>query len=411
MPVDDVWHVRRPQSGATKCREHNLYPSAKHGEGKRWAARYRDDAGVQRSPRFTREREARDFLTPIEADLARGVYVDPAAGKVKLSVYADDWQKAQTTDASTREAVELRIRLHIKPQLGTYELRRIKPSTVQSWVKGLSAKMADNTASVIFSTLSAILQAAVDDGLLGQNPCRAGSVRRPTPIREKIVPWSRAWVEGMRHALPSRYRLTVSVAEGLGMRQGEIFGFATEDIDHDAHMVRVRRQVKIVGGRLIFAPPKRKKERDVPLAGALSRRIDQHMADFPPEKITLPWRTVDGPLVTVELIFVTREHTAINRNYFNAKIWKPALRACSIPAVRKNGMHALRHFFASMLLHAGVSIREVAEWLGHNDPGFTLRTYTHLMPQGEDRMRRAVDQALKEVPADGPSDGSAPDVR
>jgi len=56
-------------------------------------------------------------------------------------------------------------------------------------------------------------------------------------------------------------------------------------------------------------------------------------------------------------------------------------------------MHALRHHYASVLLDGGVSIRAVSEYLGHHDPGFTLRTYAHLMPESEDRARDAIDAA------------------
>ncbi|GGS54496.1 hypothetical protein GCM10010238_49870 [Streptomyces griseoviridis] len=43
-------------------------------------------------------------------------------------------------------------------------------------------------------------------------------------------------------------------------------------------------------------------------------------------------------------------------------------------------MHALRHAYASVPLDAGESIKALSEYLGHSDPGFTLRTYTHLLP-------------------------------
>ena len=46
------------------------------------------------------------------------------------------------------------------------------------------------------------------------------------------------------------------------------------------------------------------------------------------------------------------EPKALNRNYFNAKIWKPALTTNAIPPTRDNGCHALRHFYASVLLDA-----------------------------------------------------------
>lgn len=57
-------------------------------------------------------------------------------------------------------------------------------------------------------------------------------------------------------------------------------------------------------------------------------------------------------------------------------------------------MHALRHFFASVLLDGGESIKAVSEYLGHADPGFTLRTYTHLMPSSDERTRSLVDAAM-----------------
>ncbi|GGZ01210.1 hypothetical protein GCM10010327_34780 [Streptomyces nitrosporeus] len=44
-------------------------------------------------------------------------------------------------------------------------------------------------------------------------------------------------------------------------------------------------------------------------------------------------------------------------------------------------MHALWHAYASVLLDAGESIKTLSEYLGHSDPGFTLRTYTHLLPK------------------------------
>ena len=33
----------------------------------------------------------------------------------------------------------------------------------------------------------------------------------------------------------------------------------------------------------------------------------------------------------------------------------------------------------------------MSEHLGHADPGFTLRVYTHLMPSSADRTRKAID--------------------
>jgi len=65
----------------------------------------------------------------------------------------------------------------------------------------------------------------------------------------------------------------------------------------------------------------------------------------------------------------------------------------------------LRHYFASVLLDAGESIRAVSDYLGHSDPGFTLRVYTHLMPSSEDHTRRAIDAAFSSSCVRSVSDG------
>lgn len=72
-----------------------------------------------------------------------------------------------------------------------------------------------------------------------------------------------------------------------------------------------------------------------------------------------------------------------------------------LQAAPEDGMHALRHAYASVLLDAGESIKALSEYLGHSDPGFTLRTYTHLLPSSETRTRKAIDDAFAEDPVDG----------
>lgn len=69
------------------------------------------------------------------------------------------------------------------------------------------------------------------------------------------------------------------------------------------------------------------------------------------------------------------------------------------PSAREHGMHALRHFYASVLLDAGESVKALSGYLGHQDAGFTLRTYTHLMPSSEKRTRQAVDDLYSCLPA------------
>jgi hypothetical protein len=45
---------------------------------------------------------------------------------------------------------------------------------------------------------------------------------------------------------------------------------------------------------------------------------------------------------------------------------------------------------ASCSFAGGVSIKELAEYLGHSDPAFTLRVYAHMLPSSHDRARAVI---------------------
>jgi integrase len=359
-----------------------------------YRVQYRDPSGAMRGKVFDRMLDAKRWRTETEHAKQHSAWTDPRAGKATLRDYGDAHLAAQTFDETTREAVALRLRLHVYPHLGDHQLAALRPSVVQAWARGLQQQLAPSYVRVVFANLSAILQAAVDDGVIARNPCRAGSVKPPAPDRRKVVPWPAERVVAVAAALPDRYCAIVAVTAGLGLRQGECFGLAVDDVDFLRGVVHVRRQVRIVASRLVFAPPKTGKTRDVPLPESVALRLAAHLEAWPAIAVTLPWREPAGRPETARLLFSTRERTALARTFFNRHVWKPALDQAGVPATRDNGMHAARHYYASALLEDGVNIRAVAEYLGHNEPGFTLRVYAHLMPSSEGKARAAVDRAL-----------------
>jgi len=104
------------------------------------------------------------------------------------------------------------------------------------------------------------------------------------------------------------------------------------------------------------------------------------MRTFPP--------TDDGTL------FTTRFGDCYRHDYYGRTIFSAAVDAAGLPKVTS---HDLRHHFASVLLAAGESMVAVAERLGHENASLVLKTYGHLMPDSEDRMRRAIDSAWCDI--------------
>lgn len=376
----------------------------RHGTGLRYRARYVGPDGTEKSKSF-RDKElrlAKQWLAHIEADMSRGQYVDPRASRTTFRQYAERWVQTHTGEINSREAAERRLRLHAYPHIGSRPLGSFKPEHIRAWIAALEATVpAESHRRIIVGTVSAALSAAVDDGLLSKNPCRARTVQLPKAGKPRVIPWTTEQVFRVRAALPRRYQAAVDAGAGCGLRQGEIFGLAIDELDFEGGWLAVSHQLKRIRGKYVFALPKGGKIRDVPLPKAVAAVLRAHSKEYQPIDVTLPWRTPDGPLVTKRLIFSGVEGNHVRVSVFNDHHWKPALAGAGIipeakpgeryASAREHGMHALRHFYASVLLDAGENIRALSQYLGHSDPGFTLRTYTHLMPSSEGRTRKAVD--------------------
>jgi integrase len=421
MAVYDRWHTAKPRTDeqgkpVPPCREHKQFPSVDHGKGDRWQVRWRDETGKQFKRNFAKKAgkdpntSADAFDAKVRAELDAGTYVDPARGKILLEDFAKQWRSGLTGDPNTLWNVDKRLAhiIDVQPRPGQGKSRRptgdpsviakqpmsllaSRPSLVQQWIKGLERKgLSPGYIKRIFDTLSTIFIAAMEDGVVDKNPTKASSVKPPRVPKKKVVPWTLDQVESAAEALGEDAAM-VYLGVGVGLRQGEIFGLAVDDVDFlGSRVIHVRRQVRLVGKRLVFSLPKGDKERDIPLPSSLGLRLSAHIAAREPVKVTLPWKTPDGPPHTARLLFARPSGQPHYAGVFNY-VWQRVRKAVGVSETPENGMHVLRHTAASAWLGAGVDIRTVAEYLGHADPGFTLRTYAHLLPDAADRARTAMD--------------------
>ncbi|MFD5424600.1 hypothetical protein [Streptomyces sp. NPDC127084] len=123
--------------------------------------------------------------------------------------------------------------------------------------------------------------------------------------------------------------------------------------------------LKVVNGRLVSAEARKGARRPAPPPSCPVFR--EHSEEFSTVEVSLPWLKPDGPLVTKRLFFSLTGGGAVRRTDFNTRVWKFALiQVGFIPepkeggrhqAAREHGMHALRHFYASLLLDAGENIK------------------------------------------------------
>jgi integrase len=142
--------------------------------------------------------------------------------------------------------------------------------------------------------------------------------------------------------------------------------------------VHVDRQLVTVTGRPSFltAPKTAASVRTIPLPQVVLDALAAHLGAFPP--------LGDG------FVFVTDARNPIRRTAFG-DVWRAAVKAAGAPA--GTGFHELRHFYASLLIRHGESVKTVQARLGHASASETLDN-SHLWPDSDDRTRTAVDSVL-----------------
>lgn len=342
----------------------------------RWRARYRDDAGKEHAKHFDRRVDGQRWLDEVTASIVTGQYVAPTAGKISLREYAEHWRSIQAHRPSTQEQVRRHFALHVYPTLGERPLSSILPSDLKALVARLSIDLAPATVSVIYRHLSAVFKAAVADRRIATSPCVGVSVSKPR--RPKVEPLPTNAVMRLVAAIPQRYRAAVVLAAGTGMRQGEVLGLTVDRVDFLRRRVIVDRQlVTVAGSRPQFGPVKTESSnRTIPLPQVVVDELAKHIAIFPPG--------VEGHL------FTTNAGSPVRRSTWG-EMWRPVATEAGVEG---RVFHDLRHYYASLLIRHGESVKTVQERLGHASAVETLDTYSHLWPDSDDRTRDAVDSVL-----------------
>lgn len=354
----------------------------------KWRARYRDDAGREHARHFGRKVDAQRWLDEVTASVLTGQYVDPRAGKVTFRAYAEAWQAAQVHRPNTAAAVSSALRVHAIPRFGARPIGAITPSEVQAWVQDLSAKVAPSTVRVTYQHLRSVFRAAAEDRIIAQSPCRR--ITLPGVERPQVEPVSTKAVLELQAAMPARWRAMIMLMAGTGLRPGEAAGVTTDRVDFLRRTLRVDRQLLLTWPPT-FGPPKTKASyRTLPLPQTVVDALAAHLVEHPAGEQGVLFSEPGGGLLY-------RDHVS--------RAFRTAVNATSAPKATR--LHDLRHYYASLLIQHGESVKVVQARLGHASAKETLDTYSHLWPDSADLTRAAVDKVLGAALADSPRTGDA----
>ena len=173
------------------------------------------------------------------------------------------------------------------------------------------------TVAKAYRLLKAILNTAVDDGLIRRNPCRVKGAGQEKSAERPVLTVSQVFA--LADATDKRYRALVLLAVFTSLRWGELAALRRSDIDIQARTVRIARQLnERDGGGFAFGPPKSEAgRRIVALPELITPDLAAHV-------VTYARPGDDG------LVFTSPAGGPLRHTNFRRRFWVPALAAAGL---------------------------------------------------------------------------------
>lgn len=361
-------------------------------------------------------------LANVLADVRRGIWQPPRPDPVPETAvdptfheFASAWFAAKKPELrpNTVTAYTSELTLHLLPHFARHQLSQI---TVQEVDKYRQAKLREaelrrsaiaagrplldaagralrplgpTTINKTLTRLGQILEDAVEYGHVDRNPAKGKRRRLKAPKNTRthldrvdhIAALLAAAGELDRRARADRRhvarRAIVATLVFGGLRIDELCGLRWRDVDLASGRIRVGEAKTEAGLRLVDMLP------------VLRDELSTWKARAPRSKSS-------------DYVFATDAGGRPSKDNLRSRVIQAAIKLTNktleadgfVPLPDGLTPHGLRHTYASILIALGKNPRYVMGQIGHTDPGFTLRLYTHAMQSEdseEDRLRALVD--------------------
>lgn len=335
---------------------------------------------------LTKKKESKSFsdkLDALEHDLLikRRIKEDPTSfGKREESdgsfgELAWDYIAASQMTDSSKEHAYIVLQTTIIPVIGEKQASSLTKKDMAMIKKACIKKgNKQNTINRKISIVKAILNWAVEEGIIKENPiagykCPRGSDQeiKPPTTEERDLLWSNA-AEHLKRA--------IVLSTGIGVRVGasELLGILWSDIDFTESTLTVR-------------------------SAAKNKNMQLRIIDLNPSMISLlkGWHQADSKAGVSHVIHYNGKPISTIK-----KAWEGAKRRAKIE--RRIRPYDMRHYFVTEAIKAGADLKAVAEIVGHSDMTMIMKYYQHTV---RDQRKFAVNTiSMPKAIPNGNNDGN-----
>lgn len=334
--------------------------------------------GERKSVSGKTKKEVADKLAELRVKYNSGNYVK--RNDVTVEEWINYWLDHQVRPRLSEQSfirLDALMKYHIVQEIGEYRIQELTIRTLEeSYAKIFFRKKDDkkykqkdyshSTVNALSVQFKKCLQYAVDCGVLAKNPHEGVQLHKLRPPK-KVNSYTRTDQEKI--IAQCKYgnlneRLFYFLIS-TGMRFGETAALTWSDIDFKNQEIKINKTAVSIHGSMII------QDRPKTSAGVRSIFIGENITDW------LSWHKdqLDENLNYRNLVFPNNRCNITNQaNAIEA--WRKIQIKIGI---EHQGMHALRHTWATRALEEGIDVKVVSKMLGHKNVITTMNIYQDVL--------------------------------
>jgi integrase len=330
------------------------------------------------------KREAEEALARLVSEVSGGAQ---SAQDATVADVIREWLAVSGSSLSptTLRGYDWIVRTYIVPHLGPIRLARLGPAQLDRYYAKLmesggreGAQLSPATVRQVHAILRRALEQAVRWGWIPTNPASRATPPKPRPP-ELAPPDPAAVIALIKDATEHDpdFGCFLHLAATTGARRSEVCALRWRDLDlKSGSLVIGRGIVEGAEGRLIEKDTKTHASRRIALDRETVKVLRAHRDRMKARASEL------GLTFGEESLVFSREPDG-SRPWTPNDVTKQFIRCRKRVGQPNVRLHDLRHFAASRLLAAGVSVRTVSGRLGHANAATTLGVYAHFIEESD----------------------------
>ena len=295
--------------------------------------------------------------------------------KTQFRAYTETWMKTfklPKLKPKTYQSYVGYLHTHLYPAFGERFIEEITTQDVQQFMND-RAHLARKSLKSYHDLLAQILDAAVEDKIIAENPAKSRRIANPsTKEKERVaVPevQFREITKSVMNLENGAEKLMLALLIFTGMRRGEALGLRWDDIDFEEKCIHIRRNVTHPGNPPVIGTPKTK-------SGIRDIYFGENL-----ESILLAMKG-EG--------FVFGGETPLSRKEYltlSSRIRKKVELYGSTP-------HVLRHTYLTTAAGENIDPKTLQSMAGHADHQVTMNVYVHPKKENVAKAGQMMDALL-----------------